>query len=395
MKKPNLLLAVLLPIVLIIGLWIGAHPGNLPGPAKDALGYNDTQQSLEDSIEVVHDRYYRKIPSSVLADSAIAGMVKSLGDQFSHYFNPKEYKEFLEQQDSRFSGIGTAVTGDPRGLRVRDVYNGSPAKDAGMKAGDLVTEVNGKSLKGLSEEQAVTRLRGEPGTDVTIVTDRDGKTKKLTITRATVNLPSVASRTVKVGDKKIGVIRLAQFTNGAHAEVEAAVQKEIKNGADGIVFDLRGNPGGLVNEAQLVTSVFVENGVVVTTRGRNSPKMVLKATGDATAPKIPMVVLVDKNSASAAEIVAGALQDHKRAKLIGDRTFGKGVFQEVLTLPNGGALDITAGQYFTPSGRNLGGSGVKTGDGLQPDIKVKDRAKTKGDEQLNRALDELKSELKQ
>ena len=394
MKKPNVLLAVLLPIVLIAGLWIGAHPGSLPDPAQDALGYNEQARSLDDAVGVVHDRYYRKIPESVLADSAIAGMVKSLGDQFSHYFNPKEYKQFLEQQDSRFSGIGTAVTGNPRGLRVRDVYDDSPAKAAGIKAGDLVLEANGKSLKGLKEDQAVSRIRGEPGTDVTLVIGRNGKPRTLKITRATVNLPSVASRTVKTGDKKIGVIRLAQFTNGAHAEVEAAVKKELKKGADGIVFDLRGNPGGLVNEAQLVSSIFIEDGVIVTTKGRNSPTTVLKATGDAAAPKIPVVVLVDKNSASAAEIVAGALQDDKRAKLVGDRTFGKGVFQEVLTLPNGGALDITAGQYFTPNGRNLGGSGVKTGDGLKPDIKVSDRAKTKGDEQLDRALKELQRELR-
>jgi len=394
-KKPNLLLAVLLPIVLVMGLWVGAHPGNLPDPAKDALGYDESQRSLDDAVEVVHDRYYREVPKEVLADKAIAGMVDSLGDQFSHYFTPKQYERFLEQQDSRFSGVGLAVTGHPRGIRVRDVYDDSPAERAGIKPGDLIIGADGKSLKGLKEDAAVNKIRGEPGTDVTLVTERDGKEKTIEVTRATINLPSVASRTVKVGDKKVGVIRLAQFTNGAHAEVAAAVKKEIAKGADAIVFDLRGNPGGLVNEAQLVTSVFQENGVVVTTKGRNTPTTVLKAEGDAVAPKIPMVVLVDNDSASAAEIVAGALQDNKRAKLIGRQTFGKGVFQEVLTLPNGGALDITAGQYFTPSGRNLGGTGVKTGDGLTPDIKVVDRAKTKGDEQLNRALDELKRELQQ
>jgi carboxyl-terminal processing protease len=394
-KKPNLLLAVLLPIVLVMGLWIGAHPGSLPSPVRDALGYDEPSRSIDDAVEVVHDRYYREIPESVLADKAIAGMVDSLGDQFSHYFNPKQYKRFLEQQDSRFSGVGLAVTGHPRGLRVRDVYDDSPAERAGIKPGDLIIGADRKALKGLKEDAAVDKIRGEPGTDVTLVTERDGDKKTIEVTRATINLPSVASRRVKVGDKEVGVISLAQFTNGAHAEVAGAVKKEIAKGADAIVFDLRGNPGGLVNEAQLVTSVFQEDGVVVTTKGRNTPTTVLKAEGDAIAPKIPMVVLVDKDSASAAEIVAGALQDNKRAKLIGRQTFGKGVFQEVLTLPNGGALDITAGQYFTPSGRNLGGTGVKTGDGLTPDIKVVDRAATKGDEQLNRALDELKRELSQ
>jgi carboxyl-terminal processing protease len=393
--KKNALLFVLLPIILVTGIWLGAHPGGFPGPVRDLLGYDKQSRSLDDAIEVVHDRYYRKIPNDVLADKAVGGMVKSLGDEFSHYFTPMEYKQFLEQQDSRFSGVGLAVTGNPRGLRVRDVYDDSPAKRAGIKPGDLVIRAGQTPLKGLSATKATALIRGEPGTSVTLVTERNGKTQTLHLTRATINLPSVASRTVKVGNTKIGVIRLAQFTSGAHAEVAAAVKKEVKNGAQAIVFDLRGNPGGLVNEAQLVSSVFLEDGVVVTTRGRNSPTQVLRAEGDAVAPKIPMVVLVDQDSASAAEIVAGALQDHGRAKLVGTRTFGKGVFQEVLTLPNNGALDITAGQYFTPNGRNLGGTGTKRGDGLQADIKVKDKTKTKRDEQLDRALQELKKELQQ
>lgn len=395
MNKQNVLLVVLLPIVLLTGIWFGAHPGGLPEPVRDVLGYNEQARALDDAVEVVHDRYYREIPQSDLTDKAIAGMVDSLDDEFSHYFNPKEYKRFLEQQAARFSGIGIAVTGHPRGLRVQETYDDSPAERAGIESGDLIVAVGDKSLKGMDEGKAADAIRGEPGTDVTITVERDGKARRLTATRATINLPSVASRMVTTDGKKVGIVRLAQFTSGAHAEVAQAVRKATDAGAEGIVFDLRGNPGGLVSEAQLVASVFQEDGVVVTTKGRNSPKEVLKARGDAAAPEIPVVVLVDENSASAAEIVAGSLQDQKRAKLVGTRTFGKGVFQEVLELPNGGALDITAGQYFTPNGRNLGGTGTKRGDGLQPDIKVRDKAKTTQDEQLDRALQELRSELTQ
>ncbi len=155
--------------------------------------------------------------------------------------------------------------------------------------------------------------------------------------------------------------RSSQFSSGAHAEVYAALQRLKARGAQAYVFDLRENGGGLVDEAQLIASAFLSDGKIVTTRGRNVPTRTLNATGRPIVPKAPLVVLVDRGTASASEIVAGALQDRGRAKLVGTRTFGKGVFQEVIELSNGGALDITAGQYFTPNGRNLGGRGVREG----------------------------------
>jgi carboxyl-terminal processing protease len=160
------------------------------------------------------------------------------------------------------------------------------------------------------------------------------------------------------------------------------------------VFDLRDNPGGLVTEAQLVASQFLSDGKIVTTKGRNVQTRVFDATGDPQAPKLPLVVLVNQNTASAAEIVSGALQDRKRATIVGTHTFGKGVFQEVLNLSNGGALDITAGQYFLPSGRNLGGAGVNTGAGLTPDVQAADNPKTpRVDEGLDKALDVLAAKV--
>ena len=180
-------------------------------------------------------------------------------------------------------------------------------------------------------------------------------------------------------------MRLAQFSSGAHAEVYKALKRLQKRGAKAFVLDLRGNGGGLVNEAQLVASAFLSDGPIVTTRGRTVPSQTLNATGDAIFPKGPLGVLVDKGTASASEIVTGALQDRNRATVVGTHTFGKGVFQEVLDLSNGGALDITAGQYFTPKGRNLGGRGVKTGAGIAPDVKASDDPKTAADEGLDRA----------
>ncbi len=160
------------------------------------------------------------------------------------------------------------------------------------------------------------------------------------------------------------------------------------------MLDLRGNGGGLVSEAQLVASAFLSDGPIVSTRGRAVPERTLRATGDPVVPRRPLVVLVDRDTASASEIVAGALQDRKRAKVVGTRTFGKGVFQEVIELSNGGALDITAGQYFTPNGRNLGGKGVTPGSGIAPDVKAEDETKTKPDEGLDKALEVLGRECR-
>ncbi len=167
---------------------------------------------------------------------------------------------------------------------------------------------------------------------------------------------------------KLGVVALAEFSPGAHTEVREAVEHELHKGVRGIVFDLRANGGGLVEEARLIASLFIAHGTIVSTRGRKQPSETIVATGDPIAPTIPMVVLVDHDTASSSEIVTAALQDHHRATVVGTHTFGKGVFQEEQPLSNGGALDITVGEYFTPDGRNLGGGGVKQGAGITPEV---------------------------
>src|SRR6185312_1659353 len=217
-------------------------------------------------------------------------------------------------------------------------------------------------------------IKGPPGTDVTLRVESGAashrRTRTVKLTRATVSEPVVASESRTVDGHELGIVALATFSPGAHGEVREAVEKELRGGAKGLVFDLRGNGGGLVEEAQLIASVFIAKGTIVSTRGRTQPSQTLSALGDAIPAKIPMVVLVDANTASAAEIVTAALQDHHRATVVGTHTFGKGVFQEEMPLSNGGALDITVGEYYTPDGRNLGGGGVKQGAGITPEVKV-------------------------
>jgi carboxyl-terminal processing protease len=381
---------VLCLILLFVGIYLGGHPDGLPSALRDPLVGDSDTRVVQEAIDEVHDSYYRAIPRKELANQSIRGVVASLHDRFSNYFDPASYAKFKEQQSGEFAGVGISVSEDKLGLKVEEVFDNSPASRAKLRVGDLIVAVDGRPLKGRPNDQSVALIKGRIGTDVRLRVRHAGHDRDVTLTRSTIEVPVVASKEQRVDGRPFAVIKLDQFSSGAHGELVAALRKARKRGDKGVVLDLRGNPGGLVTEAQLVASQFLSDGTIVTTKGRSVPTRTLSATGDPAAPKTPLVVLVDRNSASAAEIVAGALQDRHRAPLVGTRTFGKGVFQQVIELSNGGALDITAGQYFTPSGRNLGGRGTSTGSGLTPDIQAKDDPKTpKDDEALDAALKAL------
>jgi carboxyl-terminal processing protease len=394
-QSPNAALALLLPILLVAGLWLGGHPEHLPGFLRGTFVADQQTRVVDEAIQRVAHDYYRPIPTSKLSNASISGLVSSLGDRFSHYLTPSEYREF--NSPPHFTGIGVAVGPQHRGLLIARVFDASPASRAGLKVGELILAVNGRKLAGLSADAATALIKGLPGTDVLLEVEapahaRHGGTRTLKITRATISEPVVAYAPRVLHGVKLGVVALATFSPGAHGEVREAVQHELHAHARGIVLDLRGNGGGLVEEAQLIASIFIPKGTIVSTRGRTQPTETLVATGDAISSSIPMVVLVDANTASAAEIVTAALQDHHRATVVGTHTFGKGVFQEEQGLSNGGALDITVGEYFTPDGRNLGGGGVKEGAGIKPEVLVpKDVDTNRG---LAVALDTLAAKVK-
>jgi carboxyl-terminal processing protease len=374
-RRRHPLLAVLaaaLPILLILGVYLGGHPEDLPKFARDAFVADHETRVVNEAINRISSDYYRPIAKGRLTNASIAGAVSSLGDRFSHYLSPKEYREF--NQPPSFTGIGVSVGPEHRGLRIARVFDDSPAARAGLREGDLIVSVDGRKLAGIAADKAIALIKGPPGTDVKLGVEqhRSARTalNTVTLTRATISEPVVASVTKTVNGKRLGVVELATFSPGAHGEVREGVERELHKHARGIVLDLRANGGGLVEEARLIASIFVEQGTIVSTRGRTQPNVTLSATGGAISPSIPVVVLVDSNTASAAEIVTAALQDHHRATVVGTHTFGKGVFQEEEPLSNGGALDITVGEYFTPNGRNLGGGGVKQGAGITPEVLV-------------------------
>ena len=367
-------------IAFAAGLLMGGHPESLPAPVRDAFDLSDDEdRTRAELIESIEDSFYKPVDSKKLREAEYDGMVRSLNDRFSHYFTPEETKEFNRAvNDPTFEGIGVSVAEDKRGLRIVQVYDKSPAAEAGLLKDDLITAVGGKSIAGEPSDVSTAKIKGKAGTEVklSVLTPSSKRTRDVTIEREQVDIPAVDSELIERDGKKIAHVQLFGFTNGAHGELRAAIDKLRKQGAQGIVLDLRGNGGGLLSEGILVSSLFIEDGTIVSTKGRARAERKYPAEGDAIDGKIPVVVLVDGGSASASEIVTGALRDRKRATVVGTKTFGKGVFQEVQDLPNGGSLDLTVGSYYLPGGENISGKGIA------PSVKAKDEPKTRRDEAL-------------
>ncbi len=388
-RRPRSGLAIVLfigALALVLGIYLGGHPSSLPGPVRDALVQDTDGRLYDEAVDTISRDYYRQVNRKDLLNKSLDSAVRSLNDRFSNYFAPHDYSDFQQATEGRFEGVGMSVDPVKDGLRIITVYDGSPAKEGGLKAGDIIVAVNGKSIAGQDSQAATTQIKGPAGTEVRLTVRSGKKTRVVTVKRAEVEIPVVRSEMRDSDGRKIAYVHLAGFTAGAHEAVGNAVRKLLKEGAQGVVLDLRDNGGGLLNEAVGVSSIFIPDGRIVSTKGRARPERVYDATGGAIDSKIPVVVLVNDRSASASEIVTGALQDRHRATVVGTRTFGKGVFQEIEPLSNGGALDITVGEYFLPSGRNLGGGGVSRGSGVKPNVYAKDNPKTPRDEALLAAL---------
>ena len=378
-------LALLLALTLLCGgLWMGGHPETLPNFAREAFVEDDRAVRAQ-MVDYIKDNFYKPVKASQVDESGLRGIVRGLNDRFSEYLTPEEKKKFDDVVEGAFEGVGMAVDQDRRGLVVRRVFDRSPAKRAGLRKGQYITKVNGKSIAGVASEVATARIKGPAGTPVRLeILDSDGRRRRtLRLRRARVEVPVVESRIRQSGGRDLGVVELLGFSSGAHGQLRQEIDKVLRSGADGLVLDLRGNGGGLLGEAVLVSSIFIEDGLVTFTKGRTQPRREFEARGEAIAGDVPVVVLVDRGSASASEIVTGALRDRHRATVVGQRTFGKGVFQEVEDLSNGGQLKLTVGEYFLPNGENIGHKGIV------PTVKAKDDPKTKRDEALPIALREL------
>ena len=380
-------------VVLLVGVWLGGHPSWLPSGLRGAF-VDDTQGRLVAEVlnDLAHD-YYKPINTSRLANKGLSSAVASLDDPYSYYLDPTSYHQFLNQSNPHVSGLGIDVAADHQGLRVVGVFPATPAAAAGIRAGDVIVDVGSVALAGRSTDYASNLIKGPPGTRVTITLQRGRQRLVVSIVRAALVIPVASSKVVVFHGEKIGDVMLTQFDDGAGSEVRTQVNKMLASGARAIILDLRENGGGLLDEAVNVASIFIPDGTIVSTAGRSQPRQVYTAKGGAISTSIPVVVLVDHGTASASEIVTGALQDRGRAKVVGTQTFGKGVFQEVRELSNGGALHITVGEYFTPNGHNLGGGGVREGAGIKPNVYASDNQRTSVDEALVAAERTVAAEL--
>jgi carboxyl-terminal processing protease len=375
--------------VLVVGIWWGGHPADLPGFLRSGFVANPHDAVISEALSDIQHDYFHPLSRNGLINGSIAGAVASLHDPYAAYDSPAQFSAFNNPKPDRFSGVGVDVDTTAAGLLVEIVFAQTPAAAAGIRDGDLITAVNGRTVVGLATAASTDLIQGRAGTRVTLTVKRGGHRLTFTLKRAVISTPApiVSDAVTSYHGVAIGVIELPTFdVPGIHVQVAQALQSLLAQHIRAVVLDLRDNGGGLVTEAQLVASMFIAHGVIVTTRGRAEPTVTLDATGHPIAPAIPMAVLVNGDTASAAEIVAGALRDHHRAVIVGTHTYGKGVFQELRQLSNGGAIDITVGQYFLPDGENLGAGGLRRGGGIKPDVVVAGAPTAKSDPQLRAAL---------
>jgi carboxyl-terminal processing protease len=370
----GLLLTTRSPALLIHPAARGAHTGHPP-------------LAIEEVREALADSYYRPVGREVLGETTIPALLRELGDPNTDYLTSAEYTSLKNRTARSYSGVGLTVEPARAGLLVTSAIKG-PAREAGVRRGDIIVRIDGQPAGKLTFDQSLNLIKGEQGTVVHLLVRRphEGR-RRFTVVRQEIAVPSLRARVVRFRTEKLGYIRLLSFPDSAADRLNDATAALVRRGAGGIVLDLRDNPGGLLAQAVRAVSVFLEEGVVCTIAGQHQDETVYEVTGGATYPRLPLVVLVNRGSASAAEIVAAALQDHSRALVVGLRTYGKASVQSIRPLSNGTALKLTTAMYLTPAGRDL------TGRGVRPRVHVGDDPLTPQDEVLRAAERALLQQL--
>ncbi len=374
-------------VVFMAGVLVGGHPrqtglDQLPLSLRMALVGGSTGSLPDQVINVLADRYRGPIDRTKLERIAAAAAAASLGNRWTQYLTPDQYRALTRASEGRYTGIGIRVMKATGGVMIREVFVGSPAATAGLRKGDLITAVGGIPVATRGPEKSVLAIAGTPGTSVTLgIRTPTGETKAVTVTRGDVTVPRVEGHIMQGNGCTVAVVALDRFDVGAGEAVRDEVTRLMDKGATAVVLDLRGDPGGLVDEAVAVAGIFLSPGqTVVRIKGRTTPEEARTADGDPIAADTPVTVLVDRNSASASEIVTGALKEHGRALVVGTPTFGKSEVQVTQRTTDGGAVKVTIAGYLTPKGTDISTAGVK------PNVRVADNPKTGADEALTAAV---------
>jgi carboxyl-terminal processing protease len=335
-----------------------------------------------------------KINEEKMTYGAIAGMVEAIGDPYTQFFNPEEAKKLQEDIAGSFEGIGLQLGVKNKQITAISPIKGTPAEKAGLRPGDLILAVDKKPTAGLAIEEVVSLIRGQKGTKVTLTISRENtEPKDIEITRAVIKVPSMEYSIKETANgKKIAHITLYQFSDTVYQDFKTAAIDILNNNVSGIILDMRNNPGGLVNQATNIAGWFLDRGqLVLSEQDKNGEKTELKVNGPSNFASYPMVVLINEGSASASEILAGALKDNRKIQLIGVTSFGKGTVQKIVELDDGSSLKVTIAKWYTPSGVRIQDTGIT------PDIKVELTPKDyedKKDPQLDRALLEIEKLIK-
>ena len=370
-------------LVLFLGMFVGAaiildmgvlaeREAGKEAPAPLPL---DELRTFTEVFSRIKADYVEPVEDKKLLEDAVQGMLAGL-DPHSAYLDSESFRDMRVETEGQFGGLGIEVTMENGFVKVVSPIEDTPAARAGVKPGDLIIRLDDKAVKGMTLTEAVRVMRGKPGTDITLTIVREGATKplKITLTRAIIKIQSVKSRMLEPG---FGYVRITQFQAGTDkglADIIKKLEAENKGALRGMVLDLRNNPGGVLNAAVGVSDAFLDKGLIVYTEGRVADsKMKLSATPGDLLNGTPIVVLINGGSASASEIVAGALQDHKRAVIMGTKSFGKGSVQTIVPISNGAALKITTARYFTPNGRSIQALGIV------PDIVTEEAKLTKSE----------------
>lgn len=399
----RIIIAVIISIVVIIftfsaGLWFGVnyepfkvfvsdiYKGSTTEYASEGIENDFSVEPIGETINLISNNALNGKSREELLNAAMDSILSAIDDEYAEYFTVEEYERITESFSGTMSGIGVVVTVDDEGqVVVVMTLEDTPAYRAGIKEGDIITEVNDIGIRDMALENVVAMIKGEEGTtvDLKVYKPLDDNTIELTITRERFYIPNLISEML---EGNIGYIWYYAFQDMGAQQLDDEIQKLIGDGAEGIILDLRYNLGGVLTDAVEVCDLFLDEGVIVTVKGRSEDKEITDEyiAGRGKYSKVPLVVLINEFSASASEVVAGALKDNNRAELIGERSHGKGVVQIIYELSDGSGIKFTTARFFLPSGTFIEGVGI------EPDILVELEPDSEEDLQLNRAVEEMK-----
>ncbi|WP_455048623.1 S41 family peptidase [Mitsuokella sp.] len=375
---------------IIIGIIVTALASSVLTIAGLCFAFGIHAGEVEDIVRFlgvkrfIEARYVTDVDETKLMDGAISGMVQSLGDPHSIYMNADTFEQLKEHTEGEFGGIGVTMGFKDNKVTIISVLDDTPGQKVGLQAGDEITAVDGTPVTEMQPEEVAMHIRGEVGTEVTLSISRDGQTQDYKITRATIKLDT--AKGVMLGDG-MGYIRIASFSENTGKEFKAAYESLEQQGMKGLIIDLRENPGGLVTSCVDIANMVVPKGPIVSVVERDGSKEVHESNLEES--KYPIVVLIDGNSASASEILAGALQDTGAATLVGTKSYGKGSVQVVVPMHHNDGLKLTIAKYYTPNGRCIDGTGI------EPDVEVEMPENATTDVQLDKAKEVLQQKLQQ